>query len=245
MTTVSTNNSSAGDAIVSLLRSSSNASANAASSAIPNADPSSKGGGNPAVVVDLSDRAKALLEKNKTDQVAAGRLQTLVQNLRDQNGGETGKSAGSATAGSADPKDLNGYLASLFEANKKPDGTYGSFTKSVSDVLDVPSTPQQVDDWYKSEGQAVSAGAKDFTNADYQVYAQAVLNRTVTIQSAKDIPGLSFHNTIIFQGGEGGGSAGYQASYNQDAAIFKDPTTAYAISDNGTVISWKKSQPST
>jgi hypothetical protein len=203
----------------------------------------------PVDAVDLSDRAKATLARAKSEQAAADKLATLVQTLKGHGSDETKSGAHEASpqdifqklSGSvATTKDLEGYLDSLTAANKNSDGTYNSFTTTVDDVFTGPSSPQQIDDWYKNEAQVVTEGAKVFTNEDYQVYAQAVLNHTVTVQSAKDIPDLNFHNTWILQGGEGGRSINGTSSYNHDASIFKDPTTNYIVSGDGTVISWPK-----
>jgi hypothetical protein len=253
MTAITAANSSATNAVASLL-------SNAASSATTDADSTaakattsdpaaSSASRAPVDTVDLSDRAKATLARAKTERVAADKLATLVQTLKGQGSDKTKSEVGSTdpqdifqklSGGAATNKDLEGYLNSLTAANKNSDGTYNSFSKTVDDVLIVPSTPQQVDDWYKNAEQAVTGGVKVFTNEDYQVYAQAVLNRIVTIQSAKDIPDLNFHNTWTLQGGEGGRSINGTSSYNHDASIFKDPTTNYIVSGNGTVISWPK-----
>jgi hypothetical protein len=253
MSVITAANSSATSAVVSLL-------SNAASSATTDAgapaakatttDPvASSAGRDPVDTVDLSDRAKATLVRARTEQVAADKLAALVQSLKGQGSDKTKSEADSTnsqdilqklSSGVATTEDLEDYLDSLTAANKNSDGTYNSFTTTVDDVFTGPSTPQEIDVWYKREAQAVAEGAKVFTNEDYQVYAQAFLDRTVTIQSAKDIPDLNFHNTWILQGGEGGRSINGTSSYNHDASIFKDPTTNYIVSGDGTVISWPK-----
>jgi hypothetical protein len=252
MSVITAANSSATNAVASLL-------SNAASSATTDAgtpakatatDPAaSSASRDPVDAVDLSDRAKATLARAKSEQAAADKLAALVQTLKGRGSDKTKSKADSTDpqdifqklSGSvATTKGLEDYLDSLTAANKNSDGTYNNFTTTVDDVFTGPSTPQQIDDWYKNETQVVTEGAKVFTNEDYQVYAQAVLDRTVTIQSAKDIPDLNFHNTWILQGGEGGRSINGTSSYNHDASIFKDPTTNYIVSGDGTVISWPK-----
>jgi hypothetical protein len=128
----------------------------------------------------------------------------------------------------------------MVAAHKQADGSVTSFTKTESDVFVVPSTPEQIDYWYQTDGRGLVAGAQFFREEAATGIAQAVQNREITIQNAKDIPGLNFHNTMIFQGGEGGASLNGTSSYNQNADIFKDPTMNYRVSGNGTVISWKK-----
>jgi hypothetical protein len=107
----------------------------------------------------------------------------------------------------------------------------------VSDVLTPISTPQQIDNWYKWQDAIIAAQNSPFEGSN--TFAQAIQNRQVTFQSAADIPGLNFHNTYTFQGGEGGCSVNETFSYNHDAAIFHDPTTSYAVWSDGTVLSWK------
>jgi hypothetical protein len=59
------------------------------------------------------------------------------------------------------------------------------------------------------------------------------------LSAQKTIPELNFHNTTILQGGEGGASMNGTTSYNRNASIFKDPSTTYFVSGDGTVIVWK------
>jgi hypothetical protein len=249
-------NSSATSAVALLL-------SNAASSVTAEAGtPAAKASSDPVDIVDLSDRAKATLARAKTDQVAADKLVALVQSGRGSDGksGSASKSAagdvsqvfdqltGRTQSQQAGPSGEDATLSALgadskalIAANTQSDGTVKSYSKTVSDYLVVPSTPQEIDNWYKTDGQAFIEGAQVFSDENSQSLAQAVQNRTVTIQSAKDIPGLNFHNTATFEGGENGSSGGLTSSYNLDAAIFKDPTTNYLVADNGTVISWQKS----
>jgi hypothetical protein len=125
-----------------------------------------------------------------------------------------------------DPKDRDGYLAALKAAHTGPDGTIESFSKTVNDVFDVPSTPQDVNDWYNTWGQTLVAGAEFFPEEAATGIAQAAQNRTIKIQDAQDTPGLDLHNTLTFSGGEGGSSINGTASYNRVL--------------NGYVISWAK-----
>jgi hypothetical protein len=258
MSVITAANSSATNAVASLLSNGASPATTDAGTPVasattsgPAASPASR---DPVDTVDLSDRAKATLTRARTEQVAADKLAVLVQSLKGQGSDRTKSKADTSnsqesfqklSSGGATTKDLEGYLDSLTAANKNSDGTYNSFTTTVDDVFTGPSTPQQIDDWYKNETQVVTEGAKVFTNEDYQVYAQAVLNHTVTIQSAKDIPDLNFHNTWTLQGGEGGRSINGTSSYNHDASIFKDPTTNYIVSGDGTVISWPKPSATT
>jgi hypothetical protein len=259
-------NSSATNAVASLL-------SNAASSATTDAgtsaakattsDPAASSSNGPVDVVDLSDRAKATLARAKTERVAADKLAAQVQATKGPDGKDkaaktnsddgsqlfdklTGRAQPQQQTGqtTVNPKDRSKYIDALVEAHTRPDGTSESFTKTMSDVVNVPSTPQEIDNWYKTAGQSYIDGAQQVHDQAYTALAQAVQNRAVTIQNAQDISDLNFHNTITFQGGEIGASVNDTFSYNRDASIFKDPSTNYIVNSDGTVVSWKKTQVS-
>ena len=257
MTALAPTNSSAANALVPLLRS----AATSVDTSVPiSADTSAKSNDGPATIVDISERAKALLERNKGDKIVAERLQQQV--AAGQSNGKPG-STSSSTEGdmskifdalkggsqsrptdlsSLDPNlDRDAYLNALIDANKQPDGTVKSFSKTVSDAFASPSTPAEVDEWYNTQGQLLIASARQFGEVAATGIIQAVQDRTITFHDAKDVPDLNFHNTITFAGGEGGSSINGTSSWNQDAAILSDPTTNTRVM-NGYVISWQKPQ---
>ncbi|ABD87767.1 hypothetical protein [Rhodopseudomonas palustris] len=257
MSAIAAVNSSASSAVASLLSdaaSAGTAGGTSAATATKSDQAASSAGGNPAVRIDLSDRAKTILERNKVEQVVAGRLQALVQTLRAQNGGKAASQVSNASSQDQSPTSsagatprttaitfgsdqaLSDHFQSLTDAQRQPDGSLPSFTKTESDVLNVPSTGE----WYKTVGQGYIEAAAAFNDPSYNAFAQAIQNRQVTVQNAQDIAELNFHNTWTIQGGEGGVSINGASSYNHDAAIFKDPTTNYVVSGSGTVISWPK-----
>jgi hypothetical protein len=236
MSVIAAANLSATAAVASLL---SNAASPATDTNTPAAkttsDPTaSSTSRDPVDTVDLSDRAKATLARAKIEQTAADKLAALAQSLSNS-GGKSGSTA-KAVSGEGD---RDSYLAALKAAHTGPDGTVESFSKTVNDVFDVPSTPQDIDDWYNTEGKILIAGAQLFPEEAATGIAQAVQNRTIKIRDAKDIPDLDLHNTLTFSGGEGGSAINGTSSYNHDAAIFKDPNTNYRVF-NGYVISWAK-----
>jgi hypothetical protein len=263
MSAISATNSSANNAIASLL---SNAASSATDAGTPatNAAPSgSSASRDPADIVDLSDHVKATLARAKTEQVAADKLTAQLDGARDPDGKASAPKANSGDgaslfdklSGRAQPQQpgnspqsstefVSATLTALTEAAKRPDGSYGNYSAQMSDVFTPTSTSQQIDDWYKTTGQRFVESAQFFPDDFKTSLAQAVQTRQVTFQSAADIPDLNLHNTYTFEGGEGGGgsSAGY--TYNRNAAIFQDPTTNYMVGGDGTVTSWAKTPAS-
>ena len=141
-------------------------------------------------------------------------------------------------------------FAKLKANAKLPDGTIGNYSETFNDISFTPTTPEAINNWYQTQGQAVIQTAQDLAQQipgtpqaiNAASYAQAVENHTVTFLNAFDIPGLDFHNSLTIDGGEHGGQSNWSVTYNHDAAILHDPTTNYAIGGNGTVIAWKNPQ---
>lgn len=113
----------------------------------------------------------------------------------------------------------------------------------MTDFITVPTTPAQVDDWYKLDGQAIIDGATQNPAEAATGIADAVQSRNITFLNATEIPSLNFSNSVTFQYSLGS-SANGSASHDHNAAIFKDPTTNYRVYSNGTVIAWPKVQAS-
>jgi hypothetical protein len=149
---------------------------------------------------------------------------------------------------------FNDFIETQFatlKANAKlPDGTIGNYSETFNDISFTPTTPEAIDNWYQTNGQAAIQTAQDIAQfapgspqaINAAIYAQAVENHALTFLNAFDIPGLDFHNSLTIDGGEHGGQNNWSATYNHDAAILHDPTTSYAISSGGTVITWKNPQ---
>lgn len=214
----------------------------------------------PSDSLNLSDHAKAVLARAKADGVAADELQAFLQSARNPNG--TGNAPASKPASNdgtrifdqltgrtqsqppgdaaATPEDpVSGNLTALVKANTNADGSVSNFSVSVNDVLNPVSTPQDIAAWYNANTAGIVNETKTYLSDSGLSFIQAVQDHQLTFQSAADIPGLDFHNTYTYQGGENGASANETFTYNHDAAIFQDPTTNYEVVSNGTVISWK------
>ncbi|WP_316189760.1 hypothetical protein [Bradyrhizobium sp. SZCCHNS1054] len=226
------------------------------SSAAPNASSTSSA---PQDTVDLSAHAKAILARAQAEQVAADKLSAQVRAARNS-GANTGSSASAsgdhasifdqlsgqaekASASSGDTSfldDREAYQKSQQVAHTQADGTIQSWSTSASNVFSVPSTPQEIGQWYQTQGPKMLELAQAFPDS-MPGLAEAIQNHTVTFTDARDIPGLNFHNSFTFQGGEGGSSGSSQTSFNSSLAMFQDPKVHYQIMDNGTVLSWPTS----
>lgn len=261
MSITDTTHSSARDNLAKLVRSNSGKVEGPASSPLKTpADVESRGGSAPATVVDLSDRAKAIMKRSEADQIVADRLAEQIASTKSEakpksmskSGFEQTKSSSledilglgpssKAAAGSSSRLDYRGArIDELIQANRQSDGGVKSFSVTEHNVLEVPTSPAEIEQWYKSTGKALVELAQQHPDGDYDGLANAVQHKTVKILNAKDIPGLNFSNSITFSGGEGGAQVNGTHSYNRDAGIFKDPNVNYRVSSNGTILAWPK-----
>ena len=267
MAAIVTPNGSAYDAIAPTLRTGKSATVGAKPDnglALVSASKASKD------TVELSDYAKTMLARAKTERAAATKLAALVAevvlngNAKASNKtsvktdadsvtalfkaltGQSVSSQSSSVADSAqplsdvDPADRVEYLKALAAANRGADEKVKSYRVEVRDVVKVPSAPAEIEQWFNTDGQSYVIGASQVNDPEYNIMAQAIQNRTLKVENALSIPGLNFHNTIVFAGGENGGSVNDTFSYNRDADIFKDPTMNYIVNSNGVVLSWKR-----
>ncbi|NEU12919.1 hypothetical protein G3T14_12325 [Methylobacterium sp. BTF04] len=215
----------------------------------------------PATVVDLSDRAKAMLKRNEADQVVADRLAEQITSAKsDGRPGVAGRSeqgqsksptlddilggGSSSKAAAGSPQGLNyrsERIEQLRDASRQADGSVRSFSVTESNVFEVPTSSAEINDWYDNTGKSLVELAYQHPDGDVSGIGSAIQSKTVKILNAKDIPGLNFANTINFSGGEGGAQVNDMHSYNRDAEIFKDPNINYQVSSNRTVLAWPKS----
>jgi hypothetical protein len=233
----------------------------------PPASSSSRG---PVDVVDLSDHAKAVLARAKTEQVAADKLKTQLETSRGSKDGLAKPSEGASQLfGSRLTNDTDSqlidtfgqghvtsdifhfldYVQALHDTHVSPDGkSLPDFHVQLNDVF-TPSTPEEIavndqleKDWVLANPEFM-AWAKVY-DPDQYVHRQAFVNGTVTHLNLNDVPDLDFHNTVVIDHTQLGTSSGPVAfTYNQNAAIFKDPTVDYTVASNGDVIGFKKLTP--
>jgi hypothetical protein len=240
----------------------------------PPASSSSKG---PVDVVDLSDHAKAVLARAKTEQVAADKLKNQLETSRESKDGIAKPSEGAQPSGrngsqffgsrltdntdselidtfgqghvTSDSFHFLDYIQALHDTHLSPDRkSMPDFRVQLNDVF-TPSTPEEIAvsdqldrDWALANPEYM-AWAKAY---DPELYAhrQAFVDGTVTHLNLNDIPDLDLHNTVFIDHTHFGTSSGTVSfTYNQNAAIFKDPTIDYTVGSNGDVIGFKKLTP--
>ncbi len=201
----------------------------------------------PATQVDISDRAKSILQKNQVSMTALEKLQSVISALRDQVNNPNSK-FGPSNNNNESSTSINPLGMQMLEQvddyimkqHTNKDGSISSYNITIRDISLAPKTQNEVEHWYKNDGKLIVDGVFDGDSADYKEMAQAVKDRKIEFIDAKDIPDLNYHNKAIFQGGEGGSAPGLTRTYNTNSAIFKDPERGYFPMADGTVISWKK-----
>jgi hypothetical protein len=216
--------------------------------------------GNPTDILDLSDNAKATLARAKVDQVAADKLTAQVDAAtpggkapkanasggtslfdklsgRAQQAGNSppvpGSLASFELAGGGASAGFSDYAQALGKAS--PQG----FSQTLSNVVAVPSSPQEIAAWYQNDGKSTLLGAQAWPEDYPPGLAKAVTSQSLSFLSANDIPGLNFQNTITIQSAGAGVGGSDVYTYNHNAAIFSDPATSYLVQGDGTVLSWK------
>lgn len=209
---------------------------------------------NTAYQVDISDRAKQLYQQAKDNQFIVDKLQSILDDIKghinstysgksnddDISKTKIGNNSDTDNGGSVGMQLISKLQKKLVDQHRQKDGTVSSYDLTVRDVSMVPSTPNEKDFWYKTDGADFVAGAMDADSPDRKEMLQAIRERRISFSNASDVADLNYHNKIVIQGGEGGGSAGLSRTYNTNSAIFKDPSRGYFAMDDGTLISWDK-----
>ena len=223
-------------AIASLLNSGFSSQATDTPQAGQGSDPASSP--SPTDSVDLSDHAKAVLAQAQQDQVLASKLQALVQSNKNPVGSQS--QSGSTWNPSSYIDNSGNYLQAQQSAHTQADGSIESWSTSASNVFNVPSTPEDVDQWYQTQGQQMLQIAQAFPSS-FPGMAEAIQNHTLTFTDARSIPGLNFQNSYTAEGGESGAGGSAGASFNSSLPMFQDPNVHYQVMNDGTVLSWTAS----
>jgi hypothetical protein len=224
----------------------------------------------PATTVSLSDHAKAVIAKAQADQAVATRLaaqiaasksagkngqmstgptfEQIVASAKQSQAPQSGQTSPAASNASGQASPTSGYVfdnaayqSEQQQAHTNADGSVTSWSQTFRDVLTVPTSPADINDWYNTQGKQLATANEEAPTGSADL-VQAIQSRSLTFSSAADIPGLNFHNTFSYSGGEGGGGGGANYTYNSNAAIFSDPKSNYLVLTTGTVISWAKPQ---
>jgi hypothetical protein len=230
MSTVDVTSFVANGAIASLLMenasSATSTSGTSPISAVPADSPSG-----PVDKVDLSDHAKQILARAKTEQLAADKLSGLLQSLRNPDGEKaSSKGLGDGSSLYAQP---SGNTASSktgtveWEAGSK----YGNPTISDSDFL--------------SKYEPMLRGyAEGLPPEQRQAMEAAISNGTIQIQKASDVAGLNYRSSVNYTGTAGGlqgMSVNHQSNPTGAAKDALDQGQAYAFwtEDRGDVyVTW-------
>jgi hypothetical protein len=235
MSTIAATNSSANNAIASLLRSGSTAGTETPRNSETSGKSSSSG--NPVDTVDLSDHAHAVLARAKVDKVAADRLAAQVEAGRGRD-----KSGQSSTASDASkPSQTTRYtqwaatLTAPVTVQDAP-APYGDPTTSDAQILkDISGSLLGIADTYDKEGLPPEVG---------QAIRAAVTNGTVKIQQASDVPDLNMHSINTYTPSPIGGPSEWGSTSQNPTGATKqalDQGRAFAMwsADRGNIyISW-------
>ena len=135
----------------------------------------------------------------------------------------------------ADPES---YHDALRAKNIHPDGRIDNWNVGFRDVVIAPKTADEVNYWYKTEGQIYLDNASNFPSKEANELAEAITNRTVTLRDARDIPGLNFRNWVSYSGGEGGSGNDGGMTANLDVLKSDDPHVHSLVTSKGVVVTW-------
>jgi len=217
MSTTSAVNASASSALSLLRGSNASAAAAGAASSATQTDTSTTSDANAAVKLDLSDRAKALLERNQAAQAVADQLTELVQGGRDRNrsnksGNQTESLAtllGLVSGGQSAPSKAAGTNQGDNQSTTaaKSDN-YRQWAASLKGTVTVNDGPAPYGDPTISDQELLKKGVADglLAGADSydrvglppevgQAVRTAVASGKVKIQQASEVAGLNAHST--------------------------------------------------
>ncbi|MBB1092261.1 hypothetical protein HUU61_13270 [Rhodopseudomonas palustris] len=233
MSTIGGTNMSANGAVASLIQGagwSSAATASAGGASSPSGPSAASSA--PTDIVDLSNRAKQILARARSEQLAADKLTDLLLSLHSSERNKTTQQV-KANDGSS----LFDQLSSTTKA-QPPNTTqweagskYGDPTISDADFL------AQIK-------PALMNSAQGLPPEQRQALESAINNGTLNIQKASDVAGLNYRSTVSYTGTPGGlqgMSVNHQSNPTGDAKDALDQGRAYAFwtADRGDVyVSW-------
>jgi hypothetical protein len=204
-----------------------------AAKAMPPDAAGSPGRSRPTDIIDLSDRAKATLERAKSEYVAAGKLNAQLQAMRDPDGKEPAPEANS---------DDGTELFYLLSGRAKP--------QQAGDTQWIAGAPYGNAAITDADLTATLKGtllqhANTLPPGPGQALRNAVADGTLKFQKASDVPGLNFHSSTSFTPGAIAGRFDLAISTSQHptgatkVAIDRGTALAMWTADRGdTYISW-------
>lgn len=142
-----------------------------------------------------------------------------------------------AEQAAADPV---GFTDAEQAAHTQADGTISNWSVSFQDVppAGAPSTPQEIDRWYATQGQQFLENTQGLSPG----FVDAIRNHTLSFTNVSDIPDVDFRNSFTFQGGEDGAGGGGSFTFNYNAPALQAIGSAnYAIFGDGYIATWPAS----
>lgn len=224
---------SAYNAAASLLNSATSSTADAPpkNGEAPSPD-SATSSANPTDTVDLSDRAKQILARAKSEQLAADKLNALLQSIKNPDGKGIASKAGTSDQTSLFDQLSGSQTSSKSSATQWEAGSkYGDPT--ISDL-----------DFLEKIKPVLESLAERLPPEQRQAMEAAVNNGTIQIQKASDVAGLNYHSTVSYSGSPGGlegMTVTHQSNPTGAAKDALDQGRAYAFwaEDRGDVyVSW-------
>lgn len=194
MNTISATNTSANSAIASLIKDAASSGSALASqgSASSSSSAPSVSSADPTDTVDLSDRAKQILARAKSEQAAADKLNTLLQSLNNPEGKDA-----TSKPKSGDGTALFDKLSGRSQSQSSSDTQWVAGSKygdpTISDAAFI--------DKYKDALLGGLAGAPPEKLAALQA---AINNGTLKIQKGSDVPGYNNRTVVTYSGSPGG-----------------------------------------
>lgn len=221
MSAIAATNSSAYSAVASLLSD----AASSAKNALPQTGETTTPGtatssADPSDTVDLSDRAKQLLARAKSEQLAADKLTTLLQSLTAPDDKDTASKPKSGDGTSLFDK-LSGRAS---RQTSQTDWTAGSKygNASISDAAFIEK--------YKDSFLGALTGQPPEKLAALQA---AINNGTLTFQKGSDVPGYNNRTVITYTGSPGGLQGMSSSAYVPPTGAVKD-----AIEAGNAIATW-------
>jgi hypothetical protein len=236
---ISATSTSINSAIASLLGDTASSGAISASQKSPSSPSSAPSAvsGDPVDTVDLSDHAKQILARAKSDQLAAGKLSDLLQSLQNPDSKNV-----ASTSQSDDGTSLFDRLRGRAPTQAGGDSPwvagapYGDAATSDADwTAKMKGVLEQQADQMDAAGLPAEAG---------QALRDAIANGTLKFQKASDVPDLNFRSDYTFTKNAFGtldtwGSVSQNPTGATKAAIDQGKAIAMWSADRGDIyITW-------